>query len=107
MKKDNASAFPPFTEAVVITGVYSGIALVVIPNIQSAYTNTGQTLPAVTRMIFLLNPLGVIGIALIMGLAGSLGRLKVEWRWMLRWSSILLLVYGAIIVAGLTAPVIL
>ena len=107
MKTNQESTFPPFTEAVLIVAGYSCIALYAIPKLQAVYEDTAQVLPALTRAIFWLSPLGLIGIAFVLGIAASLGRLRSDCRWMSRWTAMLLWVYGAVIVLALVAPTIL
>lgn len=87
--------------------VFALLALYVIPTFQKVYTDTAQTIPRLTRMIFSLKPIGLLAVSLILGSGIILGGIRPNRRWILHWSALLLFIFGTIVVLGLAAPVIL
>jgi len=80
------------------------IALIAIPRFQRVYADIGQPIPTLTRLIFLLNPLGLMAIASILAIGTFLGRWRSDCRWMARWSAMLFFFCAVVFVIGLFAP---
>jgi hypothetical protein len=90
--------------AAAIPATFSFTALYAIPTFQQIYADAGHALPTLTRLIFMLNPLGLIAIASILGIGAFLGHWRAGCRWMSRWTGLLVFFLGAILVVGLLAP---
>ena len=82
----------------------SMVALLVIPNLQAVYADVHPELPTVTRLIFMMSPVGIVGISVVLGIGAFLGRFRPDYRRIGRWTTFLLTMFFASILLGLFVP---
>jgi type II secretory pathway component PulF len=104
MNAQQSWRLPTFTDAVVITAVFSCIGWMVVPKLEAVYVSSAQALPALTRLVLMLSPGGLIAISFVLGVMASLGRSKRELRWISWVSALLVLMLGATVALGLWLP---